>query len=267
MSCTKRRHWLEVILLSCAAFAQPTVAQQHCGAERWSVKTGTDADAQRVDLAHPRSVSISSLIALPAPHPIPKTTRVEPTETTVFVVDATLTDYKLEGGAHGDSDYHLVLRDNQGNTMVAEIPSPACVGAGSAFSSQIASARSTFDGQLTAGSSFQTANVPVRVTGVGFFDFAHGQHGAAPNVIELHPVLDIEFNPQPSRGQPSEGGTAVPTAASSVAQDWEYQAISAASQQDVIDLANKLSAQKWEMISVVGAGTGGYVAFFKRAKQ
>ena len=70
MSCTKRRHWLEVILLSCAAFAQPTVAQQHCGAERWSVKTGTDADAQRVDLAHPRSVSISSLIALPAPHPI-----------------------------------------------------------------------------------------------------------------------------------------------------------------------------------------------------
>ena len=36
---------------------------------------------------------------------------------------------------------------------------------------------------------------------------------------------------------------------------------------DVIDLANKLSAQKWEMISVVGAGTGGYVAFFNRAKQ
>ena len=27
------------------------------------------------------------------------------------------------------------------------------------------------------------------VTGVGFFDFIHGQTGVAPNGIELHPVL------------------------------------------------------------------------------
>jgi len=27
------------------------------------------------------------------------------------------------------------------------------------------------------------------VTGVGFFDFWHGQRGVAPNAIELHPVL------------------------------------------------------------------------------
>jgi len=32
------------------------------------------------------------------------------------------------------------------------------------------------------------------ITGVGFFDRAHGQTGAAPNVIELHPVLDITFS-------------------------------------------------------------------------
>jgi len=41
--------------------------------------------------------------------------------------------------------------------------------------------------------TFQTA-VPatkVRITGVGFFDRAHGATGAAPNVIELHPVLKI----------------------------------------------------------------------------
>jgi hypothetical protein len=35
----------------------------------------------------------------------------------------------------------------------------------------------------------------VRVTGVGFFDKIHGQTGAAPNGIELHPVLGIEFLP------------------------------------------------------------------------
>jgi hypothetical protein len=42
---------------------------------------------------------------------------------------------------------------------------------------------------------FQTAIPPTmaRITGVGFFDRAHGATGAAPNVIELHPVLKIEW--------------------------------------------------------------------------
>jgi hypothetical protein len=35
----------------------------------------------------------------------------------------------------------------------------------------------------------------VRITGVGFFDRAHGATGAAPNVIELHPVLKVEWMP------------------------------------------------------------------------
>jgi hypothetical protein len=95
---------------------------QRCGTERWSVKTGTDADAGNVDLANARSTTIAELIALSPPQPIPPDNRFTPTETTVFVVNATLTDYKLEGGSHGDSDYHLVLQDQQGNTMVAENP-------------------------------------------------------------------------------------------------------------------------------------------------
>jgi hypothetical protein len=42
---------------------------------------------------------------------------------------------------------------------------------------------------------FATSITPtaVRLTGVGFFDRAHGQTGAAPNVIELHPVLKVEW--------------------------------------------------------------------------
>ena len=42
---------------------------------------------------------------------------------------------------------------------------------------------------------FQSAiqPTPVRITGVGFFDREHGATGAAPNVIELHPVLKIEW--------------------------------------------------------------------------
>jgi hypothetical protein len=36
------------------------------------------------------------------------------------------------------------------------------------------------------------APIVLRVTGVGFFDYDHGQTGAAPNLIELHPVLRLE---------------------------------------------------------------------------
>jgi hypothetical protein len=42
---------------------------------------------------------------------------------------------------------------------------------------------------------FDVAITPTRarLTGVGFFDRAHGATGAAPNVIELHPVLKVEW--------------------------------------------------------------------------
>jgi hypothetical protein len=323
--------------------------------ERWPVKTGTDPDAQRVDLANVRNTTIAELIALPPPHPIPTIGRVSPTETTVFVVNATLTDYKFEGGPHGDSDYHLVLQDEHGNTMIAEIPSPGCISSSSPFSTRIARARAAFDSKFVATSSFQTADIPVQVTGVGMFDFPHGQHGAAPNVIELHPILNIVFDPPPPGSTdfglsvssaavrvPQGGSTSITVTASSSTgavptvvvttsglpagvtshtaplgsgastlaltasataptgvfpftvtgtaggrshsqvvsleitaagqatgtQQWEYQVISATSEQDIIDQADKLGAQEWEMVSVVRLqGSPGWKAFFKRLKR
>jgi len=62
------------------------------------------------------------------------------------------------------------------------------------FASLIANARTQFDARFTATSSFQSANIPVQIKGVGMFDFLHGQTGVAPNGIELHPVLDIKFD-------------------------------------------------------------------------
>jgi hypothetical protein len=160
-----------------------------CGLERWSVKTGTDADAGLINLQSTTQTTIASLSSLPAPITLPSNNRIQPTETTVFQLDATLTEYKLEP----DSDYHLVLSDGSGNTMISEIPSPACVGSTSVLLPGIQNARSEFDAHYTATSSFQTANVPVIVIGIGFFDFLHGQTGVAPNGIELHAVLDINF--------------------------------------------------------------------------
>jgi PKD repeat protein len=170
-----------------------------CGVERWSVKTGTDPDVHLVNLASPTSQTISYLRSLTAPSTLPANNRVAPTETTAFMVDATLIEYKLET----DSDYHLVIKDAAGNTMIAEISDPACVGSTSPFRAYVQNARSEFDAKYTATTSFKTVSIPVRLFGVGFFDFQHGQTGVAPNAIELHPILDIVFNPTTGNQPPT----------------------------------------------------------------
>lgn len=181
--------------------ANPNASSGSCGVERWSVKTGTDPDAHLINLSNPVSQTISYLDSLTAPSTPPANARVQPTETTTFVLDATLVEYKLES----DSDYHLVMKDAQGNTLIAEIPDPACVGAGSPLAAGIQNARSEFDAKYTVTTSFTTVNVPVEIHGIGFFDFNHGQTGVAPNAIELHPVIDVNFNP-------SGGGDVPPVA-------------------------------------------------------
>jgi hypothetical protein len=147
------------------------------------------------------------------PASLPANNRIQPQETTVYSIDATLTEYKLET----DSDYHLIIQDGSGSTMITEIPDPACA-SGSLFLASIQSARGEFDAKFTATGSFKATSVPVRVRGIGFFDFLHGQTGVAPNGIELHPVLDIQFSPPPMvptvdslspNSGPSAGGTLV----------------------------------------------------------
>jgi hypothetical protein len=176
------------VLLAVALLPSRLLGQ--CGVERWQIKTGTDSDAGSVNLNVSTPNSIASLTALAKPSSIPPTSRIQPTETTLWLLNATLTEFKLEG----DSDIHLVLVDETGNSMIAEIPDASCVGSGSPFASGISNARAQFTSQFTPGSSFQTVNVPVQIIGIGMFDFLHGQTGVAPNGIELHPVLNIVFN-------------------------------------------------------------------------
>jgi len=212
-----------------------TVVSPSCGVERWSVKVGVDPDAPSVDVNNPTPTTIANLRTFPAPADPPgppDNARVFPWEGTVYTINGTLTLYKKET----DVDYHIVVQDAQGNTVITEIPSPACiitsttprVPASSPFTSGINIARGKFDARYTPTSFFQSANVPVRITGVGFFDFIHGQTGVAPNGIELHPVLDITFtaptttalasSPNPSQFGGAvtitatvSGGTATPT--------------------------------------------------------
>src|SRR5205814_10640882 len=173
------------------AFITLSITLPTCGVERWSVKVGTDPDAGLVDLTKATPVTVATMRGWAAPSPTPPPSRLAPHETTAYIINGTLIDYKKES----DVDYHIVVQDGAGNTVITEIPCPCC-GIGSPFQPRMAVARQTFDGRLTAQPFFQNPNIPVRVTGVGFFDFLHGQTGVAPNGIELHTILDIAFPTQ-----------------------------------------------------------------------
>lgn len=174
--------------------------------ERWAVKTGADADAQALTGQAPTPTSITELRALEVPALLPPDGRSEGAEKTVWQLTATLQTFRRES----DGDYHLVIADDQNNTMIAEIPNPGDITTPSYFAEQITNARTAFDNHFqivedisgpTAPAALgpgeapqlQQASVPVTVTGLGFFDFSHGQLGVAPNAIELHPVIDIVF--------------------------------------------------------------------------
>jgi hypothetical protein len=174
--------------------------------ERWAVKTGADADAQALTGQSATSTTVAELRALAVPALLPPDGRSEGAEKTVWQLTAILQTFRLES----DGDYHLVIADDQGSTMIAEIPNPGDIRAPSYFAEQIATARTAFDNhfRITEGIStpaaaaaagpgvepqFQQAAVPVTVTGLGYFDFNHGQLGVAPNAIELHPVIGIIF--------------------------------------------------------------------------
>ncbi|HEX8267633.1 MAG TPA: hypothetical protein VF596_19685 [Pyrinomonadaceae bacterium] len=182
--------WLAVFCIAFLIFFRSPVTAQ-CNGERWSVKIGTDPDAASVNLNSAIPTTIAELSAIPAPTSLPDNARIQPTETTLWVLNATMVKYIRSE----DSDYHIVFSDNAGRTLISEIPDPACVGTGSSFAAGIARARAQFDAMFTATNTFQTANVPVQITGVGFFDYLEGQEGIAPNGIELHPIIDIVFGP------------------------------------------------------------------------
>ena len=162
----------------------------HCGTERWDVKTLTDIDRKHVRL-RPMDATVEELRILRPVDVASGGMRYSPVELTVYRVEAYL------GGAftEDDGDWHLVLfgLQDQRASLIAEIPDPACGGAcRSGFALAFGRARQLLEERLQRPNP-RDEPIVVRVTGVGFFDRAHGQSGAAPNQFELHPVLSIEF--------------------------------------------------------------------------
>jgi hypothetical protein len=158
------------------------------------VKTLTDANASKVDLAHANTtMSVEKLRRLTKPKELTSATpRLSPVETTTYRVTALLMSMIRED----DLDIHLVIADPKvGGSMIVEFPADSCTTAASGGArSLMAKARAAI-GQACSGEPGKkvvTLRGEATITGVGFFDKLHGQGGLAPNGIELHPVLGFE---------------------------------------------------------------------------
>src|SRR5712692_5998779 len=163
------------------------------GVERWPIKTGADADAGLVGQEVVQT-TIKDLVGFPAPDTRDtrfKEHRFGPVEITIYRVEGTLTAYKEETSG----DYHLVLSDDRGETMIAAAPNPgpAFVSTSSRWAKEIAAVHMAIKDRLNPTSQFVDTNLRVRITGVGYFSFRHGARGEAKNAIQLHPIIGIEF--------------------------------------------------------------------------
>lgn len=223
------------LLLAGAVLPVNFLQGQRCGGtERWAVKDGTDSRSSAVQLQPHIPVTLHDLINLPMPTlPNDNTTRLSE-ETHVYELTGKLLKFRHET----DDDYHLVVSDSTliftddqagtppGHSVIVEIPDPNCFAGqhgnpqvASRFVDAIRSARSELETQFPTvdetGAWNDAGGITVKVVGVGFFDRPHGQTGRASNNIELHPVLDIVFNPGPPPVAGVTGGgpasTALPT--------------------------------------------------------
>ncbi len=158
------------------------------GVERWSVKVLTDNLANTVNFT-PINSTVLNLVTLSTPFADPYMGRSAGIEDKTYKITCNITIKKDES----DNDMHLVLSDGT-NTLIGEIPDPACsAAASSAYVNQYIAARNFVNANIASGNVYNVNIGYVTVTGVAFIDPPHGQTGAAPNNIELHPILDIYF--------------------------------------------------------------------------
>jgi hypothetical protein len=157
------------------------------GVERWDVKVLTDAAASQVNYT-PKFTTIDSLIHIPT-SPNQNAPRMQGIEFQSYRITCNITIKKNES----DNDYHLVIKDGN-ETMIGEVPDPVCaVASTSAHVDEFIAARNWVNTHIGTD-PVSNVNIPsVDITGVSFVDVPHGQTGAAPNQMEIHPILNIQF--------------------------------------------------------------------------
>ncbi len=161
-----------------------------CGVERWPVKTLSDVNASRVNLDQVQTTTIKALNGFASHCSGLPDARTYAEEFQTFEVIGRITYVKLED----DRDYHIAVADPQDGsyTIVTEVADIACEGAvSSPHRDALATARNAFVSLLGGRSPSSLVGTTVRLRGVGFFDFNHGQNGRSRNCMELHPVVVV----------------------------------------------------------------------------
>lgn len=184
-----------------AQTAKPATAKP--ARDRWSIKTASDAEAQEIDAA-PTASTVEKLLAIPRPLDMPpdgsnpffQQHRARPAETSVFSVEADVIDCRLMP----DGDYRVTVRGASGKTMVLEMPNPApeYVDPISKFAGQIKDSRAQFDSKFHPERALKAMSGHARIAGIGFFGRTYGSQKADGNIIQLHPVLNIEWLDKPT---------------------------------------------------------------------
>lgn len=161
-----------------------------CSGYRWPVKTLSDPAAQSVNLT-PKDTTIAALQSFPAHRGGPRIGGIE--TQTWKLSNVRLTGYRYQA----DGDVHLIATDGAGRTIIAELPNSKCTqGAPPAARAQIEAARMSFLNAYAKDTmpGLHQIQGTATISGVGFLDFAHtpAEPGAAPNGVELHPVLSFK---------------------------------------------------------------------------
>jgi hypothetical protein len=180
-----------IVLVGVRLFAQEEegAGKTTCGGtERWSLKVLTDAGATSVNYT-PVAATVTTLGSISTPSVTSSEARITGIEFTTYRLNCNIIAKRDES----DNDYHLTITDNF-HTMVGEIPDPVCSqAASSSHVSEFIAARNFVDTYVGTGDHPSVIIAPVVVTGVAFVDIPHGVSGAAPNNMEMHPILDIHF--------------------------------------------------------------------------
>ncbi|MCW3094687.1 MAG: hypothetical protein JWL77_305 [Chthonomonadaceae bacterium] len=171
--------------------------------DRWLVKTASDRDAHSIDTV-PQKTTVEHLLKLPRPAGLPyKETppamqehRAYPVEASVYTVEVDIVSSQLMP----DGDYKVTLRGASGETMVMEMPDPApgFVDPAGLFAKQIGEARTQFDTKFQPDRTAKPTAGHARITGIGYFGRSYGAAEPVGNLIQLHPVLKVEWLPKPT---------------------------------------------------------------------
>jgi hypothetical protein len=178
------------IVCAAALLLASVAAADACGTERQLVQIAADQNAVSIaDIARTASIADLAVIAAPSQPGSRPVSRFVPAELTVYEVAGTLVAIEREP----DGDYRLVIADpdHPQITMIAESPDPVCASA-SRFTDNIAAVRHALDQKF--GQFLRlTPGLPMTATGIVFFDTLRGRYGAAPNGVELAPLIGVFF--------------------------------------------------------------------------